>query len=181
MFLPCRPCCGISANCGGGCSIPNNITVALTSQGVTSTLNWNITQNEIDTIEAFLNGTYFLQYAGYDSFFSSEVYQYVYPDPPYDYAVGNYSFLQFLFRCNASSLLRINYCSTTSGSILNHGSLVFTYSTTAPSVTQYCSGTSLVSTIVFSMQIRPDTDCGEPIDSLNDRLAAFEVSAAISE
>jgi len=180
MFLPCRPCCGLTASCGGGCSIPNGITVVLTSQGLTSAVNWSISQAEIDTIEAFINGTYFLQYAGYESSPTlREVYEYEYPDPPYDYVSGTYSFMQFLFNCNTSSVLRINFCNTTSGSILRHASLVFTYSTTAPSVTQYCSGTSLSSTILFSMQFLPDTNCGSAAGPA-DRRASFQVSAAIS-
>lgn len=181
MFLPCRPCCGLTANCGGGCSIPQDIIATLTSQGLLSTINWSITQAEIDTIEAFINGTYFLQYSGYDSLFGREIYSYDYPDPPYDYATGNYSSMQFLFNCNTSSVLRINFCSTTSSSIVRHGSLASTISTGSPSITQYCSGTSLSSTIVFSMQFRPDTDCGSPYDRFTERLAAFQVSAAISE
>lgn len=179
MFLPCLPCCGLTSNCGGGCSIPSTITVDLTSQGLLTTINWSITQPEIDTIEAFINGTYLLQYAGYDSFFQRELYQYAYPDPPYDYTSGNNSFLDFLFNCNAASVLRINFCSTTSSSILRRGDLFSTSSTSAPSVTQYCSGSSLSSTIVFIMRFLPDTTCGLPF-SFGQRLASFQVSAAIS-
>jgi hypothetical protein len=180
MFLPCRPCCGLFANCGGGCRIPQQISVSLTSQGLVSAINWSITQAEIDTIEAFINGTYLLQYERYIPAFNREVYRYDYPDPPYDYLTGDFSSMLFLFNCSSPSVLNVNFCSTTSSSVVRRASMTSTVSTTAPSVTQYCSGTSLSSTIVFNLQFAPDTTCGQSVQAFQRR-AAFQVSAAVSE
>ena len=169
MFLPCRPCCqqGNTA-CTPGCTIPTTLTATVTSTGLVSSFSWTPTAGEISDMEAAVEGTYDLEYTGYSTLFlgGSELYNYYFPDPPYDYTSGFFTQgINFYWRCGGvsvnSRMLSFNACDTTIGSVSRKFSLSsegLSYGT-RPSVSSFCSGTPLNLYKDIEVVFAPDALC----------------------
>jgi hypothetical protein len=174
------PCC-LQTPCVALCRMPNELEATITYAGVAATFQWAITQAEEDTLQAFFEGTYALQYSQYTS--GQAVYLYQYPDPPYDFTVINA--IRYRWRCTASSgvsgTLDLLACSTTSSALTRYFSgSANTPSADFPDITNYCTGTAFSNSVMVTTVVLPDTTCAISRQP-GDRGALIDLDISLSD
>ena len=177
------PCC-FQTPCVALCRMPNEILVEMQLGNLTADTLWGITQAEIDSIAAEIDGTYSLT----PDIWGGSYQRYSYSrGSPYQFPTNS---IRLVWYCNPASpsysvVYDLDYCY--SGTANEEKRNLLTSPTTGisisdtilPDITDYCSGTAFSASITGELRSHPDTQCGVP-PSVSHRVAVFDLDITFS-
>jgi len=178
------PCC-LQTPCVALCRMPNQITVEYIAGSFISAANWIPTTAEKDEMEAALNGTYVLDYFTYypTGIFTLPAcarYQLVLPSP----FTTNLDIYWFCNTDVSGNAVRLDsyFCGT--GPLVGgiehfRTNPIATFTSTLPTITDYCDGDSFSASIAATALFSPDTVCGVQPGAFQ-RTASFNVTLDVS-
>lgn len=182
MSCPCCP--RTTSPCDTSCGIPLEIIIELTLGELVSTV-YPISEADISTVEAAINGTYSLSYTGY--FSGRARYRANYGSPFLDPFAWPADFM-FDWNCTSASgfsaFLIIRLCRSIDFAYfgydknLTSGGIQIS-DDTLPTITSYCDGDSFGTSLTANLFARPQTSCGAQ-PGVGDQSSAFLLDVDVS-
>lgn len=176
--------CCFQTPCVSLCRMPNEIFVEMELGSLTYDNFWNITQAEIDSIAAEIDGTYSLT----PDIWGGSYQRYSYNrGSPYQFPTNS---IRLIWYCNAGSppfsvLYDLDFCYSGSTNeekrnlITSPSTGINILDTVLPDITDYCSGTAFSASITGELRSHPDTQCGAQ-PGVFHRVAIFDLDLTFS-
>lgn len=174
--------CCLQHPCVALCRMPNEIFVEMTLGSLLFDYLWGITQTEIDSIAAEIDGTYTLT----PDIFTASYQRYSYTrGSPYQFPYNSIRLVWYCEPASISVLYDLDYCYAGSTNeekrhlLTNPTTGVAISDTVLPDITDYCSGTAFSANVTANLRSFPDTACGAQPTSAQ-RYASFDLDLTFS-